>query len=319
MKYILGIETSCDETAAAVLGEDLHVLANVVLSQIDIHKEFGGVVPEIASRNHVKGIDKVVQAAIREAGIELKDVSVVATTVEPGLPGAVMVGRVFGEALAVALGVPFIRVHHILGHIASIALTGERFKEHIALVVSGGHTSLYDVDANGIVTEIERTVDDAIGEAFDKVARVMGLEYPGGPVISKLADEYMGELINFVARPNYKIKGFSYSGLKTAVLNYINREQMAGRQIDKRKIAASFQVEAVEQIIYKCLRLLKDSKIKVLTVSGGVSANKHLRNRLAEECRNIGVKVYFPEMKYTGDNAAMIAASAIIGLKFKVT
>ena len=316
MEYILGIETSCDETAASVIDSDGNILSNVVLSQIDIHKEFGGVIPEVASRNHVKVIDVVVKQAL------VRQVAKVAATSHPGLPGAVMVGRVFGEALAFALGAEFIEVNHILGHIASVPLCHPEIRggAHIALVVSGGHTALYQVKGTEVEL-LETTSDDAIGEAFDKVARVLGLPYPGGPQIAKMAathpDTPEGCYINFVSKPNYHREGFSYSGLKTAVINYLNRLKQRGEEIDIPQIAASFQREAVAQIVYKCLRALNKTKDTILCVSGGVSANRYLREELARECGKIGVAVYFPPLELTGDNAAMIAGAALFHLKMQ--
>ena len=291
MQYILGIETSCDETAAAIVTGDQKILSNIIASQMDIHAQFGGVVPEIASRNHIQIIDKVVQQALDAAKITAKQLTAIAATVAPGLPGAVMVGRIFGESLATALGIPFIPVNHIHGHIASTFC----HQDHLALVVSGGHTAIYSVKGKTI-TLLESTLDDAVGEAFDKVARVLGLGYPGGPKIEQLAALYRGDSVTFVKNPNFHKHGFSYSGLKTAVINY--REKM-----DIPKICYSFQLEAFNQIIYK----LRKYKPKVLCVSGGVSINKALRELLAREFPD----VRFPAVELCGDNAAMIAAAAI--------
>jgi len=326
MKYILGLETSCDETCAAILTPDLRIMSNIVSSQIGIHREFGGVVPEIAARNHVTDIDKVVRAAIEAAGVHFSNIGSVAATSHPGLPGAVMIGRIFGESLANVLGIGCVGVNHILGHIASVFLKDKddmrevALMPHLALVVSGGHTSLYKVTKAGKVSLIEETSDDAIGEAFDKVARLMDLPYPGGPEISRVATEWKvsndeGQLISFVANPNYAREGFSYSGLKTAVSNFLNRERQRGNIINVGKVATSFEVEAVNQISYKVLRHLKSTRTKTLAVSGGVSANKHLREVLLSECEKIGVNVVFPDMKLTGDNAAMIAGAALLRLK----
>jgi len=315
--YVLGIESSCDETSAAIVTGDLKILSNIVLSQIDIHKEFGGVVPEIAARSHVKVIDKVVEKALAESNASAKDIALIAATTKPGLPGAVMVGRVFGDCMATALEIPFVEVNHILGHIASVPLSiGTNISKHLALVVSGGHTALYNVTATGKVTLLESTMDDAVGEAFDKVARILGLPYPGGPSIEAKAKEYNGnDLIKFIAYPNYHKQGFSYSGLKTAVLNYVNTLKQKEQAIDVPKIAASFQQEAINQLIYKCERMLSKTKHKTLCVSGGVSANSILRTQLEKVCANIKSAVYFPHKSLSGDNAAMIAAAAIFKLK----
>jgi len=348
MKYVLGIETSCDETSAAVVGykvgeggvvAEIKILSNIISSQIDIHAQFGGVVPEIASRNHVQAIDFVVKEALKCANsakkaeicqtcVRLGELSCVAATTHPGLPGAVLIGRTFGASLATALGIPFVGVNHILGHIASVPLSnqellpGQGLVPHIALVVSGGHTALYRVSKTGRVKWLETALDDAIGEAFDKVARVLGLSYPGGPAIQAKAIEYRvrvpgsnENLIKFVNQPNYARDGFSYSGLKTAVINCVNRLKQRGEILDVPRLCASFEREAVAQVVYKTLAALKKTRIKTLTVSGGVSANAHMRDILVQKCQEIGVKVHFPSIDLTGDNAAMIAAAAILGLK----
>ena len=297
MQFILGIETSCDETAAAVVVGNGEILSNVIASQMDIHAEFGGVVPEIAARNHVGVIDKVVDQALTDAGITASDVTSVAATVEPGLPGAVMVGRVFGKSLAQALNIPFIPVNHVHGHIASVGIK----QDHHALVVSGGHTSLFRV-SGGKIEVLEQTLDDAVGEAFDKVARVLGIGFPGGPAIEKLALEYDGaEVIQFVKQPNYKTHGFSYSGLKTAVINYLHKN----KAFNLAHVCNSFQVEAFGQIAAK----LRKYNLKVLSVSGGVAINKHLRELLIREFPN--VEIHFPPNELCGDNAAMIALAAM--------
>lgn len=334
-KYILGIETSCDETSVAVIDEDLKILSNVVSSQIDIHKEFGGVIPEIAARNHVKIIDKVFERAIRDAGIRTSQLKMVAATTHPGLPGAVMVGRVFAESVAVALDIPFVPVNHIHGHIASVPLSLSQTRDfdflmlctekYLSLVVSGGHTALYLVNhkAKQPIKLLERTTDDAVGEAFDKIAKVLGLAYPGGPEIAREAEKYIGDLtavdlikgepfVTFVHRPNYARPNFSYSGLKTAVLNYVNKQRQLGLEINVPHIAASFQNEAVAQLVVKSILKLRETKTNILTVSGGVSANEFLRVALENECEGIGADVLFPAHNLTTDNAAMIAAAATL-------
>lgn len=265
---------------------------------MDIHSKFGGVVPEIASRNHIMSIDAVVKKALDTANIAAKQLTKVAATAEPGLPGAVMIGRVFGQSLATALDIPFVPVNHVHGHIASTFLN----QDHYALVLSGGHTSLYHVE-NKKITLVEQTLDDAVGEAFDKVARVLGLGYPGGPIIESRAKEWDGEVIQFVKKPNYHQVGFSYSGLKTAVINYLNK--FPGFNI--AQICHSFQQEAFAQIIYKLKKRIKPTDI--LAVSGGVSINKYLQKLLKSEFKS----VHFPAPELCGDNAVMIAAAANIG------
>ena len=334
MKYILGIETSCDETAASVVTGDLRVLSNVVASQMHIHAEFGGVVPEIASRNHIAIIDKVVTRALTEAGISPSQISAVAATVEPGLPGAVMVGRVFASSLATALSVPFLPVNHVHGHIASVPLTHPSVPStHLSLVVSGGHTSLYLV-RDGKIELLELTLDDAVGEAFDKVARTLNLGYPGGPIIENLAHEHLTFCglnptspscipIQFVKKPNYHLDGFSYSGLKTAVINFLNREnnQPETSRATIPQICHSFQSEAFAQIVYKLKKHIKNFQRQLgthkqtqevtLCVSGGVSINKTLQTLLNNELRPLGTTTYFPAPEFCGDNAAMIAAASV--------
>jgi len=312
MQYILGIETSCDETAAAVVTGEGEILSNVIASQMDIHAAFGGVVPEIAARNHVGIIDKVVEQALSKANISASQVTHVAATVEPGLPGAVMIGRVFARSLATALGVPFIPVNHVHGHIASVRAT--QGLPHLALVVSGGHTSLFEVNAGAGAAPLllEQTLDDAVGEAFDKVARVLGIGFPGGPAIEKLAREYQGtDTIQFVKQPNYRTHGFSYSGLKTAVINYLHRRGAAPAPDELRQICHSFQVEAFGQIIHKLRKYLcKGGNLApVLGVSGGVAINKYFQQLLRREFP--GAEIHFPPNELCGDNAAMIAMSAI--------
>jgi len=308
MQYILGIETSCDETAAAVVTGEGEILSNVIASQMDIHAAFGGVVPEIAARNHVGVIDKVVEQALSKANISASQVTHVAATVEPGLPGAVMIGRVFARSLATALGVPFIPVNHVHGHIASVRET--KGLSHLALVVSGGHTSLFEVNAGAAPAPLllEQTLDDAVGEAFDKVARVLGIGFPGGPAIEKLAREYQGEeTIQFVKQPNYKTHGFSYSGLKTAVINYLQRN----KNFDLAQVCHSFQVEAFGQIIHKLRKYLcrGGNLAPVLGVSGGVAINKYFQQLLRREFP--GAEIHFPPNELCGDNAAMVAMAAI--------
>ena len=311
---VLGIETSCDETSVAVVDDQLNILSNVIFSQIDIHKEFGGVVPEIASRNHVEVIDRVTKLALIKAGVEVENITMVAATTKPGLPGAVLVGSVFGRSIAASLGVLFKEVHHILGHVASVpvAFANKNPEDCLSLVISGGHTALYKVEWDRGVTLLEQTADDAVGEAFDKVARILGLEYPGGPIIEKLASQCQSDLINFVSNPNYSKERFSYSGLKTAVLNYVNRQRQKGTELDIPKIAASFQQEAIAQLVYKTVAMLKKTGMKTLHISGGVSINKFLRDQFKNACNRIGVEVYFPTPNLCGDNAAMIAGAALL-------
>ena len=344
---VLAFETSCDETCASVVEcAPIKVRSNVVSSQIEIHKLYGGVVPEIASRNHAMAILGVCEEAIERAGIKLSDVTHVAATTFPGLRGAVMVGQIFGQSLANALRVPFIPVNHLDGHMASVLLSektpgagappplgkGEDFEKRedlgnggfLSLLVSGGHTALYHVKSWGEKVLLCETADDAVGEAFDKVAKVLGLEYPGGVKIEALAREFAeageGEgLITFVKNP--RAGAFSYSGLKTAVLNYVNHEKMAGRALDLPRICASFQHEAVKQLCDKVLewleRLWGTTSHKppiggkaVVAVCGGVSANGYLRTEMARAVGAVGGAVVFPPFEYCTDNASMIGCAA---------
>lgn len=320
---VLAFETSCDDTCASVVQcskNSIKVLSNVVSSQIDIHKLYGGVVPEIASRNHALAIQTVYEEALQQAGVTLNEITHIAATVEPGLRGAVMVGRVFAESLATARNLPFVPVNHLAGHIASITLSHPEVKPPFTtLLVSGGHTSLYHVEGWQDIKLLCETCDDACGEAFDKVAKLLGLPYPGGVSIEKLLTQNTSwtekDFMQFVQNPNFHKPHFTYSGLKTAVLNYVRKhEKKADFQQQIPHIVASFQHEAVEQLVVKCIENLSKTGNKILSVCGGVSANKYLRKRLSEECEKIGVKVLFPEFKYCTDNAAMIAAASILNV-----
>ena len=315
-KLVLAFETSCDETCAAVVDGSLNVLSNVVSSQIEIHKLYGGVVPEIASRNHVLAIQTVCEEALNQAGKIFGNLTDIAATTQPGLRGAVMVGHVFGESLANALDIPFTEVNHLAGHIASVAITYKDLKPpFLSLLVSGGHTSLYKINNWQDVHMLCETTDDACGEAFDKVAKMLGLGYPGGVQIQHVAEQSKGDVssyITFVQKPNYQKSSFSYSGLKTAVLNYLNRKKQKGEDIDVPFVCASFQHEAVEQLVIKCIAELQKSGIRILSVCGGVSANLYLRKRMTEECEKKEVSVFFPEFKYCTDNAAMIGAAKVL-------
>jgi N6-L-threonylcarbamoyladenine synthase len=300
----LAFETSCDETSAAVVDGDLKVLSNIVASQIEIHRRFGGVVPEVASRNHLLSIESVTQEALQRAGVSVGRITQTAATTHPGLAGAVMVGRVFAESLAAARNLPFIGVNHAAGHIASCMLSNPGLRPPFrALVVSGGHTSIYKVQSSKSVKLVSSTTDDACGEAFDKVAKVLGLPYPGGPEISRLASQFNGETdLVFMPNANYKkSKDFSYSGLKTAVLNYVNRKRQAGEILNLPEICFAFQREAIGQLVTKCNLAGQDLP---LAVCGGVAANAYLRTQFPD--------AYFPDAGLCGDNAAMIGAAAIL-------
>lgn len=304
MSLVLGIETSCDETGLAIVKDGCTVLANEVASQIDVHKEFGGVVPEIASRQHTKIISQLTQKVLRDAELTPERLDAIAVTVGPGLQGSLMVGTCFGKALAYVWKKPFVPVHHIEGHIYS-AFLGEKTPEFpmLALIVSGGHTQLIRCDGPHDYNIIGTTRDDAVGESFDKVARLLGLPYPGGPSIQRAAAEGNPEAYPFPrAMVTKDTLDFSYSGLKTAVL-YAMRENPQANVAD---IAASFQAAAVDALIRKTVQALEITGLPRLVVAGGVAANKLLRERLEHD---IPVPVFVPPFKYCIDNGAMIAAA----------
>ena len=307
---VLGIESSCDETSISVVRDGREVLSNVISSQIDIHKLYGGVVPEIASRNHVKNINAVYRQALAAAGVTLNDIDVIAVTYGAGLLGALVVGVNFAKALAYASGKPLIAVNHIEGHIAGNYLTYPDLKPpFVCLVVSGGHTALFDMPTYTEKHLLGTTHDDAIGEAFDKVARECGLTYPGGPNVQKAAKEGVPNL-KFIHKPSYKTDfNFSYSGLKTAVINYIHNKKQKGEEVNYADVCASFQEEATDQVAIKAINAAAKSSAKKLVISGGVSANFRLREKLDALALEAGVKVFYPELKLCTDNAAMIASA----------
>lgn len=308
---ILGIESSCDETSISVVKNGREVLSMVTNTQIDIHKLYGGVVPEIASRNHVMNIDTVYFEALNQAGITIDDIDAIAVTYGAGLLGALIVGVNFAKALAYSTGKPLIAVNHIEGHIAANYIAHEKLEPPFAcLIVSGGHTALVEMKSYVDRKLIGTTTDDAIGESFDKVARECGLEYPGGPNIQKQAK--LGEVnMKFTGMWKEKIKdfNFSYSGLKTAVINYIHNEKQRGNELNIPNICASFQDEAVSQVVSKSIYALKQFGYDKIVLAGGVSANELLRSKMDEEAEKIGAKVFYPPIKLCTDNAAMIASA----------
>ena len=300
---ILGIETSCDETSICVLKDGKEVLSNIVSSQIDIHKEFGGVVPEIASRHHTKNISYVLDEALEKANITLSDVTAIAVTVGPGLVGALLVGVSFAKSLAYILGVPLVPVHHIQGHIAANYLSNPELKPpFIALVVSGGHSHIIEVSDYTKFKILGKTRDDAVGEAFDKVARVLGLGYPGGPKVSKLAKQ--GQDTYKLPTTKFENLDFSFSGIKTAVLNLANKEK---DNLRKEDIARSFEDNVCNILIANTMSATKEKRIKDVVLAGGVAANDKLREHLLEEAKKCNVNAYIPDLEYCTDNAAMIA------------
>ena len=309
---ILAIETSCDETAAAVVENGRNIYSNIINSQIDIHKLYGGVVPEIASRRHLENIDPVIRLALKEAGFTLADMDAVAVTYGPGLVGALLVGVAAGKALAYAAGKPLIAVNHIEGHIsANFPENKDLEPPFAALVVSGGHTYLANVPDYGTYEIIGKTRDDAAGEAFDKIARALGLGYPGGPKIDALAKTGDPKAIDF---PRANVADapmdFSFSGLKSAVLNYMNSQSMQGAEINKEDVAASFQAAVTDAICDRAMLMCEERGIKKLAMAGGVAANSALRSQLEAECKKRGIDFFCPSIIMCTDNAAMIGAAA---------
>ncbi len=308
---ILAIESSCDETAAAVVKNGRTVLSNIINSQIEIHTEYGGVVPEIASRKHIEHINQVIGEALHKANVTLDDITAVAVTYGPGLVGALLVGVAEAKAIAFARHKPLVGVNHIEGHIAANYIEYPELEPPFAaLVVSGGHTHLVIVQDYGSYEIAGRTRDDAAGEAFDKVARAVGLGYPGGPKIDKLAKTGNPHAVEF---PRGQVAGsvydFSFSGLKSAVLNYLNMCEMKHVPVDKADLAASFQCAAVDMLVTRAIRLAEERNMKKLAVAGGVAANSALRSALSEACASRGIEFYCPSLGLCTDNAAMIGAA----------
>ena len=308
---ILGIESSCDETSVSVVKNGREVLSMVTNTQIDIHKLYGGVVPEIASRNHVMNIDTVYNEALKQANVTIDDIDAIAVTYGAGLLGALIVGVNFAKGLAYATGKPLIAVNHIEGHISANYIAHKDLEPpFVCLIVSGGHTALVEMKSYTERKLIGTTTDDAIGESFDKVARECGLEYPGGPNIQKQAK--LGKAnIRFTNMLKEKIKdfNFSYSGLKTAVINYIHNEKQRGNEINVPDICASFQDEAVAQVVMKSIYAVEKFGYDKIVLAGGVSANEKLRTEMDKAAEKINAKVYYPPINLCTDNAAMIASA----------
>ena len=309
---ILAIESSCDETAAAVVKNGRTILSNIINSQIAIHTEYGGVVPEIASRKHIENINPVIRMALDEAGVTLDDIDAIGVTYGPGLVGALLVGVAEAKAIAFATGKPLVGVHHIEGHIAANYIENKELEPpFVSLVVSGGHTHLVKVNDYGKFEIIGRTRDDAAGEAFDKVARAIGLGYPGGPKIDKIAKEGNPEAIVFPrAHVDDAPYDFSFSGIKSAVLNYINSANMQGKEINRADVAASFQKAVVDALVSRAVRLAKECGMDKLAIAGGVASNSALRAAVQEECTKNNIRFYSPSPILCTDNAAMIGAAA---------
>ena len=312
--YILGMESSCDETSAAVveMGDGIRAIrSNIVASQIETHRLYGGVVPEIASRAHIETISRITYEALEMAGVTIEQIGAVAVTAYPGLIGALLVGVNFAKSLAYAKNIPLVAVNHIHGHVAAAYLAHPDLKPpFLALVVSGGHTSFYRVEDDTDYVEIGGTRDDAAGEAFDKIGRVIGMPYPGGAALDRLAYEGDPKAIQL---PSPALAGdtldLSFSGIKTATLNYLNSMQQKGEQVNPADVAAAYTDKIVKAIVQKAELALRHSGMKTLVLAGGVAANSHLRAGLERMCQKLGVRLAMPERAMCGDNGAMIAAA----------
>jgi len=306
----LGIESSCDDTSIAVVANGRRILSNVISSQTDLHNKFGGVVPELAAREHLTAILPIYQLALQEAGLDLSRVNLIAATYGPGLIGSLLVGLSFAKGLALSRGIPLVGVNHIEGHIyANVLERPEIELPLVCLTVSGGHTDLLYMKKWGSYQVLGRTRDDAAGEAFDKVARVLELGYPGGPHIEKLALGALADLEFTKTITLAQSYDFSFSGLKTAVINYLNQQKQKNIPIENARVAASFQRLVVEQLLEKLLKAVAEFEVKTILLSGGVAANTYLRERCQKEADRLGKKLYYPPLKLCTDNGAMIAAA----------
>jgi N6-L-threonylcarbamoyladenine synthase len=305
----LGVETSCDDTSVAVVADGNRILSNIIASQLATHAKYGGVVPELAARNHLENIVPVLRVALEEAGVGPERIDLIAATYGPGLVGCLLVGLSFAKGLALSRNIPFIGVNHVEGHIYANLLGRPSIKPPlVCLTVSGGHTDLLYIPEWGRYRILGRTLDDAAGEAFDKIARVLGLGYPGGPHIDRLAQGVVAA-INF---PRPKVSGpydFSFSGLKTAVINYVQRQRVKGLELDVPQIAAGFQQVVVGQLTERLFKAVNEYGVDTVLLSGGVAANSHLRKRCGEIADQLGINLHYPEYRLCTDNAAMIAAA----------
>lgn len=320
---VLGIESSCDETAAAVIKDGNNILSSVISSQIELHKPFGGVVPELASREHLEKIEPIVEEALNRAGVSVKDLDAVAVTNGPGLIGSLLIGVSYAKALAFGLGIPFVGVNHIEGHVYSVVFENPPVEyPALALIVSGGHTNVFYIPDEGKYKIVSRTRDDAAGEAFDKVAKMLGLGYPGGPVIEKLALTGDAKKIKFpIAKISDGKPDFSFSGLKTAVSRYVRENEIEPLRENElpdqeiKDIAASFQATVVKSLIGTVEKLARELEPKTLIVAGGVACNTALREAAETLGAKMNLPVYFPSKHLSTDNAAMIAAAGYFHLK----
>lgn len=308
----MAIESSCDETSVAIMLDGREVLSNIIASQIKVHEVFGGVVPEIASRHHLDNVNRVTDEALREAGVSMDDVDMIGVTYGPGLVGALLIGLATAKAFAMATGKPLVGVHHIQGHICANYIEHKELEPpFMALVISGGHTNIVEVTDYNECRVLGQTRDDAAGEAYDKVARVLGLGYPGGPKIDKIAKEGDPNAVEF--KRVYLEKDsldFSFSGIKTGVLNYVNSEKQAGREIDVPDVAASFQQAVLEVIVKKTVGAAVQMKKDKIVMAGGVASNSRLRAMMKEACEKEGIDLYYPSPILCTDNAAMIGCAA---------
>ena len=312
--YILAIESSCDETSVSIIKDGCEEISTVVLSQIDTHRNYGGVVPEIASRMHVENITIVIDDALKKVNMKMDDIDAIAVTYGPGLIGSLLVGLMAAKTLAFIYNKPLIPVHHIAGHIYANNLVKRLEFPLIALVVSGGHTELVYMKEDYSFEKLGGTLDDAVGEAYDKVARVIGVPYPGGPMVDKLAFE--GEDTYDLPLPlDDDSYNFSFSGLKSAVINLAHNKVQRGNKINSANMACSFQNRVVKILVKKTMKALKDYDVKNLIVAGGVAANKGLREALTKACGKNEINLIIPEMKYCTDNAAMIGAAGYYAYK----
>lgn len=314
---ILGIETSCDDTGIAIIRDGIDVVTNLVSSQIEIHKPYGGVVPEIAARAHVKCLLPLLDQALKNASLTLHDLNAIAVTYGPGLAGCLLSGISFAKSIAFALQKPLIGIHHLQAHVYTTVLNRETSQHppfpHLSLLVSGGHTALYRVEDWNQLTLIGKTKDDAAGEAFDKVAKVLDLGFPGGPAIQKRADNYSGDLIPFPRPMLYNGLDFSFSGLKTAVVNYIRDH--APDEYEITQISASFQEAVIDVLVSKTIRAAEEGGFKHISLVGGVSANQPLRNELGKRAQEKGITLYLPDKQFSMDNGAMVAGLAYHAFK----
>lgn len=308
---ILAIESSCDETAVSVVKNGREVLSNVVASQIEIHRRFGGVVPEIASRNHLMAISNLYEQALKSAGVKAEELDAIAVTYGAGLVGALLVGINFAKGLSYALKKPLIAVNHVHGHIASNYISHASLQPpFMCLMVSGGHTALLKITDYTKFKLLGTTVDDAAGEAFDKVARVLGLPYPGGPEIDKLAKEGSNNIKFTVSNSLHSTLNFSFSGIKTSVINYVHKFDQKNQPFNKADVARSFEEAVTDELVEKSIRAMRLTGMKKVVIAGGVGANSMLKSKMSKKCKEKGFEAYFPVLKYCTDNAAMIGSAA---------